>query len=311
MSDGVLSLNSLMSRLHAKQLRLLIAIEESGSLLGAANKVGLTQPGASKALRELEATLAVELFERTNRGLIPTEAGRCALRFARLIQSDINNLRFELDAIASGAGGHLAIGTIMGAVPLLSDAVSNLLMQQPHMSVEIVEDTSETLLGLIERGRLDAAICRSSVSRNPEAYESLFVKDESLSVIANVRHPAMGADAVELRELQDSRWVVYRAHMPMRRLLEREFHEARLNFPLHLIETTSALTTVTMLGRNTDLVALVSDDVASYFCHNGLVGALALTLKSRSEPYELVSRKGAPRSSVLALLIESLRQVCG
>lgn len=311
MSDGVLSLNSLMSRLHAKQLRLLIAIEESGSLLGAANKVGLTQPGASKALRELEATLAVELFERTNRGLIPTEAGRCALRFARLIQSDINNLRFELDAIASGAGGHLAIGTIMGAVPLLSDAVSNLLMQQPHMSVEIVEDTSETLLGLIERGRLDAAICRSSISRNPEAYESLFVKDESLSVIANVRHPAMGADAVELRELQDSRWVVYRAHMPMRRLLEREFHEARLNFPLHLIETTSALTTVTMLGRNTDLVALVSDDVASYFCHNGLVGALALTLKSRSEPYELVSRKGAPRSSVLALLIESLRQVCG
>ncbi|OZI48669.1 LysR family transcriptional regulator [Bordetella genomosp. 4] len=300
-----------MSRLHAKQLRLLIAIEESGSLLGAANKVGLTQPGASKALRELEATLAVELFERTNRGLIPTEAGRCALRFARLIQSDINNLRFELDAIASGAGGHLAIGTIMGAVPLLSDAVSNLLMQQPHMSVEIVEDTSETLLGLIERGRLDAAICRSSVSRNPEVYESLFVKDESLSVIANVRHPAMGADAVELRELQDSRWVVYRAHMPMRRLLEREFHEARLNFPLHLIETTSALTTVTMLGRNTDLVALVSDDVASYFCHNGLVGALALTLKSRSEPYELVSRKGAPRSSVLALLIESLRQVCG
>src|SRR5690606_3188836 len=154
----------------------------------------LTQPGASKALRELEATLAVELFERTNRGLIPTEAGRCALRFARLIQSDINNLRFELDAIASGAGGHLAIGTIMGAVPLLSDAVSNLLMQQPHMSVEIVEDTSETLLGLIERGRLDAAICRSSVSRNPEAYESLFMKDESLSVIANVRHPAMGAD---------------------------------------------------------------------------------------------------------------------
>jgi len=311
MSSHIPTLNSLMSRLHTKQLRLLIAIEESGSLLGAADKVGLTQPGASKALRELEATLAVELFERTNRGLIPTEAGHCALRFARLIQSDINNLRFELDAISSGAGGHLSIGTIMGAVPLLSDAVSGLLTQQPHMSIEIVEDTSETLLGLIERGRLDAAICRSSVSRNPEMYESLFLKDESLSVIANVRHPAMGAGSVELSELQDSRWVVYRAHMPMRRLLEREFHEAQLNFPLHLIETTSALTTVTLLGRNTDLVALVSDDVANYFCHNGLVGALALTLKSRSEPYELVSRKGAPRSSVLTLLIESLRQVCG
>ncbi len=299
-----------MSRLHAKQLRLLIAIEESGSLLGAADNVGLTQPGASKALRELETTLKVELFARTNRGLIPTEAGQCALRFARLIQSDINNLRFELEAIASGAGGRLAIGTIMGAVPLLTDALSHLLKRQPHMSVEIVEDTSETLLGLIERGRLDAAICRTSVSRNPDLYESHFVKNESLSVIANVRHAAMGANNVQLHELQDSRWVVYRAHMPMRRLLEREFHEARLNFPLHLIETTSALTTLSMLGRNIDVVALVSDDVANYFCRNGLVGTLALNLKSRSEPYELVLRKGAPQSPAMALLKGALDQVC-
>lgn len=298
-----------MSRLHAKQLRLLIAIEESGSLLGAADKVGLTQPGASKALRELEQTFQLELFERTNRGLIPNEAGRCVLRFARLITADINNLRFELDAISSGAGGRLAVGTIMGAVPLLADALSDLLLLQPRMSVEVVEDTSETLLGLVDQGRLDAAICRSSVSRNPEFYESLFIKNESLSVIANVQHPAMGAKSVELNALQDSRWVVYRAHMPMRWLLEREFHEAQLNFPLHLVETTSALTTVSLLSRNTDLVALVSDDVASYFCRHHLVGVLPLQLKSRSEPYELVLRKGASRSPTLNLLLESLNKV--
>src|SRR5690606_15085568 len=134
-----------------------------------------------------------------------------------------------------------------------------------RMSLEVVEDTSETLLGLVDRGLLDAAICRSSVSRNPDTYESLFIKDEALSVIANVHHPAMGAKSVELTELQDNRWVVYRAHMPMRRLLEREFHEAQLNFPLHLVETTSTLTTLSLLSRNTDLVALVSDDVANYF----------------------------------------------
>ena len=198
---------------------------------------------------------------------------------------------------------------ILGAVPLLTDAISDLLQQQPRMSVEVVEDTSETLLGLLDRGRLDAAICRSSVSRDPKIYESLFIKDESLSVIANVGHPAMGAKSVELTELQDSRWVVYRAHMPMRRLLEREFHEAQLNFPLHLVETTSTLTTLSLLSRNTDLVALVSDDVANYFCRHHLVGVLQLQLKSRSEPYELVLRKGAPRSPTLSLLLKSLDKV--
>ncbi len=98
------SLNSIMSRLHAKQLRLLIALAEKGSLLNAAEGVGLTQPGTSKALKELESTLGVELFLRTNRGLLPTAAGNCAIRFACLIQADLDNLRHELHAIASGSG---------------------------------------------------------------------------------------------------------------------------------------------------------------------------------------------------------------
>ena len=70
------TLSSVMSRLHAKQLRLLIAVAEQGSLLAAADRVGLTQPGASKALKELEATLNVELFLRTTRGLVLSEAGK-------------------------------------------------------------------------------------------------------------------------------------------------------------------------------------------------------------------------------------------
>ena len=97
------NLNSVMSRLHARQLRLLIAVAEQGSLLAAADRVGLTQPGASKALKELESTLNAPLFMRTNRGLVPTEAGTCAVRFARLIQSDISHLQQELSAIARPA----------------------------------------------------------------------------------------------------------------------------------------------------------------------------------------------------------------
>ena len=229
------SLNSIMSRLHAKQLRLLIALAEKGSLLNAAEGVGLTQPGASKALKELESALGVELFLRTNRGLLPTAAGNCAIRFARLIQADLDNLRHELHAIASGSGGKLAIGTIMGAVPLLTHAISRLLELQPRLSVEVVEDTSESLLSLIDQGRLDTAICRLSVSDKPETYDSLVIKDESLAVIAHSAHPAANCERVELQDLSDSRWVVYRANMPMRRTLEHENNESQNQNPLHLI----------------------------------------------------------------------------
>lgn len=246
--------------------------------LAAADRVGLTQPGASKALKELESTLNAPLFMRTNRGLVPTEAGTCAVRFARLIQSDISHLQQELSAIASGAGGRIAVGTIMGAVPLLTRALTQLMDQQPDISVEIVEDTSESLLALIDQGRLDAAICRSSVSPKPHLYDTVVVKDESLAVIAHQAHPAAGLASITLQDLSASRWVVYRAHMPMRRTLEREFFEENLFFPTHLIETTSALATLSLLSHNPNLVALVSDDVADYVCQHGMVARLPLRL---------------------------------
>jgi len=300
------TLNSVMSRLHAKQLRLLVALEEQGSLLGAAEKVGLTQPGASKALKELETTFGAELFIRTNRGLLPTAAGRSAARCARLIQADLEHLRFELNAIARGVGGRLLVGSIMGAVPLLMDAVSTLLAAQPDMSVEVVEDTSETLLAMIDSGRLDAALCRTTVSGSPSSISRLHVKEESLAVIANVAHPLLGAAPLSLADLADSRWVVYRANMPMRRLLEREFHEAGLPFPLHLVETTSVLATLSLLHRNATFVALVSVDVANYCASHGMVGMLPLALRSRSEPYELVFRKGAPHTPAMQALAQEL-----
>lgn len=300
------SLTSVMSRLHARQLRLLIAVAEHGSLLAAAERVGLSQPGASKALMELESTLNASLFVRTNRGLVPTQAGTCAVRFARLIQSDISNLQQELSAIASGAGGRIAVGTIMGAVPLLTRALSQVMGQQPEISVEIVEETSASLLALIDQGRLDAAICRLSVSTKPHLYESVVIKDESLAVIAHRAHPSAALASITLQDLSASRWVVYRAHMPMRRTLEREFFEENLFFPTHLIETTSALATLSLLSHDRDLVALVSDDVADYVCQHGLVSRLPLQLKSRSEPYELIARRNAHRHPALTLLIDAL-----
>ena len=92
----------------------------------------------------------------------------------------------------------------------------------------------------------------------------------------------------------------------MRRTLEREFFDENLLFPTHLIETTSALATLSLLSQNPNLVALVSDDVADYVCQHGMVARLPLQLKSRSEPYELIARRNAHRHPALTLLIDSL-----
>jgi len=269
------SLNSIMSRLHVKQLRLLIALDEHGSLLGAAKQVALTQPGASKALQEIETTFGTALFTRTNRGLEPNDAGRSVIRYARLIQTDLAHLREEIIGIMSGEGGRVSVGTIMGAVPLLTTAISRVIADNPKLSIEIVEDTSAALLSQLDAGRLDLAICRTTISTTPYLYESSTFVEETLAVIASTQHPFAYARQLSLKDLVDYRWVVYRANMPMRQ-------------------------------ENPTLVALVSTDVAKFCSGYGFTTTLPLPITSRSEPYELVSRKGVPDSPAARLLREAL-----
>lgn len=299
-------LHSIVSRLHLKQLRLLVALGDHGSLLKASEQVALTQPGASKALQEIETTFGTPLFHRTNRGLEPNAVGHCVIRYARLIQTDLGHLRDEIVGILRGHGGRITAGVIMGAVPLLTDAISALVARQADLSIEIVEDTSAGLLAQVDAGRLDLAICRTTISQSPQLYDSVKLQDETLAVIANVRHPLRNAKKLKLQQLADSRWVVYRANMPMRLLLEREFHEAGQRFPQNLLETTSAFATLALLQANPSFVALVSIEVAQFFAHQKMTCILPLVLASRSEPYELVTRKGAAISPAAQLLVDEL-----
>ncbi|HWK63607.1 MAG TPA: LysR family transcriptional regulator [Rhizobiaceae bacterium] len=299
-------LHSIISRLHLKQLRLLVALGEHGSLLKASQQVALTQPGASKALQEIETTFGTPLFVRTNRGLEPNAVGHCVIRYARLIQTDLAHLRDEIVGIMRGQGGRVAAGVIMGAVPLLTDAISALVARQADLSVEIVEDTSAALLAQLDAGRLDLAICRTTISQAPEVYDSVKLQDETLAVIANVGHPLRHAKKLTLQELAPYRWVVYRANMPMRLLLEREYRDCGIRFPQHLLETTSAFATLALLQANPSFVALVSIEVAQFFAHRQMTRILPLVLASRSEPYELVTRKGARVPPAAKLLIDEL-----
>ncbi len=302
------SLPSIVSRLRLKQLRLLIALDEQGSLHRAAEQIAISQPGATKALHEIETTFGTSLFTRTSQGLNPNDLGRCVIRYARLIHSDLAHLREEMIGIIQGSGGRLSVGIIMGAVPLLMRALTRLREKQPELSIEIIEDTSARLLSLIDQGRLDLAICRSSVSHRPDAYDCLSLHEEKLALVAHPEHPLAGAEQLELHEVSRYRWAIYPANMPMRLLLEREFSEAGLEFPRYPVETASTFTLLSLLQEDPQLVALMPHDVAQFSEAFGMVRRLPLKLRSRSEPYGVLSRHGSALSPPAQLLLEELHR---
>ncbi|MCQ2031318.1 LysR family transcriptional regulator [Stutzerimonas zhaodongensis] len=303
----IAALPSIVSRLRLKQLRLLIALDEQGSLHRAAEQVFISQPGATKSLHEIENTFGAELFTRNSQGLVPNDLGRCVIRYARLIHSDLAHLREEMVGILQGQGGRLSVGTIMGAVPMLMRALGRLRRKQPELSVEIVEDTSARLLGLVDQGRLDLAICRTSVSQRPDAYDALTLHPEQLTIVAHPDHPAGRAGMLSLADLSIYRWVVYPANMPMRLLLEREFSQCALEFPRYPVETASTFTMLSLLQEDPELVAVMPLAVAEFSEKFGMIRRLPLKLQSRSEPYGAVARRGSRLSAAALLLLEELQ----
>ncbi len=105
------------------------------------------------------------------------------------------------------------------------------------------------------------------------------LQDETLAVTANVGRPLRPAKQLARYALAPCRWVVYRANMPLRLLLEGEFRDCGRRFTLHLLETTSAFATLGMLA-----------------------------LASRSEPCELVHPQGGISPSAKLLIYEMVHR---
>ncbi|KGJ01584.1 LysR family transcriptional regulator [Paracoccus sphaerophysae] len=295
-----------LSRMTLRQMQLMTAIAENGSLKRASEAIEMSQPRATKSLREVEHLLGCTLFNRTNRGLFPNAAGDCAIRHARVMLAQLDAMEREIHSLSGAEFQRLRIGTIMGAVPYISEIITIFLQRFPHTSVEIIEDTSADMLRMLDRGQLDLMIGRSSVSPNPHLYNVQAFHDELLSVVANPLHPLVGRKRVTLQDLSDSRWIVYAAAMPMRLSLEQEYRRAGLAFPRNLLETRSALTTMALIQANANTIALLSSDVAAFFTNFSMARTLPMHLQSRSEPYEVITRQAMEPSEPVAIFIEDL-----
>lgn len=96
--------------MNLQQLRYVIEVERTGSITQAAENLFMGQPNLSKAIRELEREIGVDIFHRSSRGIDLTEKGKIFLSYAKNVVAQIQemqdlgktedqeNLRFSLSA---------------------------------------------------------------------------------------------------------------------------------------------------------------------------------------------------------------------
>ena len=103
-------------------LRALLAVAETGTIRSAARALSLSQAALTKALRELELEMGVELLTRSHRGVRLTEAGRILHDRARAARHQLLIAETEIRALSGAVPEKLSIGvTPMVALSVLPD----------------------------------------------------------------------------------------------------------------------------------------------------------------------------------------------
>jgi len=140
-------------------------VAREGSIAAATKKLNLTQPTISAQLRQLEESLGEKLFEKSGRGLVLTEAGHVALRYADEIFALGRELRDTLRDRPTGKPKRVTIG-IADVVPKL---VAYRVLRpafETATEIEMVcrESSSEVLLGLLGQHEVDLVITDAPAS---------------------------------------------------------------------------------------------------------------------------------------------------
>jgi DNA-binding transcriptional LysR family regulator len=176
---------------EVRSLDYFLAVVEQGSLRAAAQSIGLTQPALTKAIRRLEDSFGVRLFDRKARGVILTGYGQVVLSHARELQTSFKAVKDEVEALRHGISGLVRIG----AGPswqdaILPDAIRRLRAERPGVRVRVIGGTDDQLKKLLKSGELDlvlAAVPEAQPLEPMLAWRPLLA--DEYCVIADQAHP--------------------------------------------------------------------------------------------------------------------------
>jgi DNA-binding transcriptional LysR family regulator len=276
-----LSAITLSRKLKFNQLMIFELVLESGSFVRAANTMGLTQPAITKAIYDLESFFGGPLFERSNRGVTPTEFGVMLGRRVKSLIAETRYMTEEVNAFRTGEAGHVIVGTLISAsAKLLPRTIVNLRKATPSVLITVREGTTAQMFPALATGDLDIVVGRLPEKELPLAHafplkhEVLF--DESFCAVVGKGHALAGRKGLNVEELIGEEWIFPLQESPSYNAVEKFFRDAGLGLPPHHVNSLSTLTNIGLLLES-EMIALMPRAAALQFVKTGLLSILEMT----------------------------------
>lgn len=264
--------------LHERRVRAFVALTEQHHMPSVAESIGITQPAVSMAVRQLEESVGTPLFERTARGMIPTQAGALLAFRLKRAMAEIRHAGADIAALQGVHRGVVNVGALpLGRTRLLPESIAGVVSAHPGVRVATVEGSFETLAAGLRAGDLDFIL---GALRDADYAHDLVgdaLADDELALVARRDHPWSTRGTLADADLASASFVLPRAHTPNRTLFERALERRGLAAPNVVVET-SDLAVLRGVLVNSDLVTAISPRQLSYELEAGLLRVLPLPL---------------------------------
>lgn len=190
-----------------RQLQIFCTIVDESSFRRSAEVLNTSQPGLSRAIKDLESTIGAELLTRTTRFVKPTAAGRELYRRAVLILGDFLDTIKATQDVAAGQIGNLTITYIdfalIGPLPAI---LSSFREARPKVQLSVRYMPTIDQIPLLTQRKTDIGFVIGSPSI--EGFTTQPIVSEPIVAILPVGHALAARDRIKLSELSDETFVL-------------------------------------------------------------------------------------------------------
>jgi len=207
-------------------LKAFIAVAENKSFSKSAESLNISQPAISKRIAALEAELSSKMFDRVNRKVYLTEAGRMLLPVAQSVLSDISRIEHDISCLGKGTRGKLSIGsTEHVCINRISAIIKTFKEAFPEVEIDLQLSKTDETLDRLHSGDLDMALCAdissNTIDRSLSKLQGVEIWREKLVVVSDDNHSLAKNKKITISQLASHAAILPKKYSAARRSIDQ------------------------------------------------------------------------------------------
>jgi DNA-binding transcriptional LysR family regulator len=185
--------------MELRHLQSFVAVAEELNFTKAAKRLQIAQPPVSRHIRDLEAELGVQLFERNSSRVFLTDAGRCFLNEARVVLQHVAQAIEAARQAGSGWAGTVRLGMARGLGDVVSRIMNEYLRLAPRVEIDVRDMPSGFQSDALVERKIDVGFMRPPITHVQLVSAALF--QEQFSVVLRKGSALAKHKALRVRDL--------------------------------------------------------------------------------------------------------------